>query len=68
MDSLAGSSLIGVVLFCFLCWFIYDSKTNGQLSFMESFHFNAKQNPAVICIYLYWFVFMLVPALTISIG
>lgn len=65
MDSLTGSILIGVIFVCFLCWFIYDSKVCDQISFMESFHLNTRHNPAAFCIYAYWFVFILVPALTI---
>ncbi|MCP3872992.1 MAG: hypothetical protein GY699_07545 [Desulfobacteraceae bacterium] len=64
MDSLAGSILIGIVLFFYLCWFIYDSKVTHNLTTNESIHMNMKSNPTVISMYFFWFVFILVPIIT----
>ena len=61
MDSLAGSTLIGLIFFCYLCWFIYDSKITRNLSLSDSINFNMKHNPTVFGMYCYWFVFILVP-------
>ncbi|MCD4719369.1 MAG: hypothetical protein K8S13_05860 [Desulfobacula sp.] len=65
MDSLAGSILIGVIFFCYLCWLIYDSKLAKKISLNESINFNMKHNPVVFGMYIYWFVFIVIPILSL---
>ncbi|MCD4678612.1 MAG: hypothetical protein K8S18_21885 [Desulfobacula sp.] len=64
MDSLGGSILIGSIFFCYLCWFIYDSKNSKKLLAIEAVNLNMKHNPTVFCMYAYWFVFILVPVIS----
>ncbi len=63
MDSLPGSVLIGIVLFLYLCWFIYESREKEQLPLKDAIRLNLKHNPAVIGMYFFWFVFILVPVI-----
>ena len=63
MDSLAGSTLIGAILFLYLCWITYDFKISKNIFLRESISQNLRHNPAVLAMYSYWTVFILVPAL-----
>lgn len=63
MDSLAGGTLIGFILFFYFGWFVSDSKISNKLSLMDAVRLNLKHNPAVLAMYFYWLVFVLVPVL-----
>ncbi len=61
MDSLGGSILIGIVFLFYGCWLIYESKVREQLSTKNAIILNLKTNPAIISMYFFWFVFVIIP-------
>ena len=62
LDSLAGSFLIGIFLVLYLAWFIYDTAVSKQISLKEATRMNLRLNPASWCIYAFWVVFIIIPA------
>ena len=63
-DSLKGSVMFGLILFLYLCWFVYDTLESVQnIGLDRAIKLNLKKNNAVIAMYFYWAVFIVFPLL-----
>ena len=63
-DSLYGAVLLGLILFLYFCWFVYDTfESEQKISLARAVKFNLKNNNAVISMYFYWAVFIAFPIL-----
>lgn len=67
LDSLAGSLVLGIIFVLYLSWFIFDTAATQMISLSESARMNLTTNPAAYCVYAFWLVFIIIPALLNSI-